>query len=56
MPCLLTQYGCVGESALPFPLRFVLILTVEGGVGGRDGVVEVGLQERVLGLGVPFAE
>ena len=45
-----------GESFLPPGFVFRRVTVVKGGVGSRDGVVEVGLQEGVLGLGVPFAE
>ncbi len=44
------------KSLLPPSFVFGRVAVVEGGVRGRDGVVEVSLEQGVLGLGVPFAE
>jgi len=45
-----------GERFLPSGFVFGRVAVVERGVGGADGVVEVGLEKSVLGLRVPFAE
>lgn len=53
-------YGAWGGLILQsgFPCGWVVARTgaVEGGELGRDGVVEVGLEEGCWGLGVPFLE